>query len=85
MINAQACKGLEFDTVVLADIDQHRMMDTDRDRTRKLFYVMVSRARHRVAMFMNRNGNPAIEAILPKDPSILRCEDVTGREGQARR
>ena len=85
VINAQACKGLEFDTVVLADIDKHRIMDTDRDRTRKLFYVMVSRARHRVAMFMNRNGNPAIEAILPKDSSILRCEDVTGRKGQARR
>ncbi|MCY4398374.1 MAG: ATP-binding domain-containing protein [Gemmatimonadetes bacterium] len=79
VINAQACKGLEFDTVVLADIDQHLVAETDLDRTRKLFYVMVSRARRRVAMFMNRNGRSAIEAILPKDPRILRREDVAGR------
>ena len=78
VINAQACKGLEFDTVVLADIDQHQITDTDLDRTRKLFYVMVSRARRRVAMFMNRNGSSAIKAILPEDQSILRREDATG-------
>lgn len=85
VINAQACKGLEFDTVLLVDIDQHRIMDTDRDRTRKLFYVMVSRARQRVVMFRNRGGSGAIEKILPKNPSILRREDLTGRDGQARR
>ena len=78
VINAQACKGLEFDTVVLADIDQHLITETDLDRTRKLFYVMVSRARRRVAMFMNRNGSSAIDAILPKDARILRRENVTG-------
>lgn len=78
VINAQACKGLEFDTVALADIDQHLITETDLDRTRKLFYVMVSRARRRVAMFMNRNGSSAIDAILPKDPRILRRENVAG-------
>ncbi|MDE2763047.1 MAG: ATP-binding domain-containing protein [Gemmatimonadota bacterium] len=83
VINAQACKGLEFDTVVLADVDQHRVADSD--RTRKLFYVMVSRARQRVVMFMNSGGSGAIERILPKDPSILRREDLTRRDGQARR
>lgn len=80
VINAQACKGLEFDTVVLADIDQHLVDKTDLDRTRKLFYVMVSRARRRVVMLMNRTnrrGNANIEAILPSDESILRREDVT--------
>ena len=85
VINAQACKGLEFDTVLLADIDQHRFSDPDRDRTRKLFYVMVSRARQRVAMFMNKGDNEAIEEILPKDPRILQREDLTGRDGQATR
>ena len=85
VINAQACKGLEFDTVLLADIDQHRVADPDRDRTRKLFYVMVSRARQRVSMFMNKGDSEAVEEILPKDSSILRREDVTGRDGRARR
>ena len=77
VINAQACKGLEFDTVVLADIDQHPITDTDLDRTRKLFYVMVSRARRRVVMFMSKSSR-AIETILPEDQSILRREDATG-------
>ena len=84
VINAQACKGLEFDTVVLADIDQHLITETDLDRTRKLFYVMVSRARRRVVMFMNRSDSRAIETILPEDQSILRrrgCE----RQGRSRR
>ena len=77
VINAQACKGLEFDTVVLADIDQHPITDTDLDRTRKLFYVMVSRARRQVVMFMNKSSR-AIETILPEDQSILRREEATG-------
>ena len=29
VINAQACKGLEFDTVVLADIDEHYLRRND--------------------------------------------------------
>ena len=77
VINAQACKGLEFDSVVLADIDQHRVADPD--QTRKLFYVMVSRARRQVVMFMNKSSR-AIETILPEDQSILRRENVTGRD-----
>ena len=88
IINAQACKGLEFDTVVLADIDLHRVAEPELDRTKKLFYVMVSRARQRVVMFTNRSnemGSEAIEAILPKDDSVLKREDVTGRDGGARR
>ena len=31
VINAQACKGLEFDTVVLADIDEHYVRRNDPD------------------------------------------------------
>ncbi len=72
VINAQACKGLEFDTVVLADIDEHLFDAADPDRTKKLFYVMVSRARERVFLFMKRGGYGGIEGILPKDEDVLR-------------
>lgn len=78
VINAQACNGLEFDTVVLADIDQHRVANPD--QIQKLFYVMVARARRRVVMFMKASGSTAIEAILPGDPSILLREDLTDRD-----
>ena len=76
VINAQACKGLEFDTVVLADIDQHIVDAGDPDRTRKLFYVMVSRARRRVVMFMRPGAKPQLEKILPTDDAVLRWQDL---------
>ena len=76
VINAQACKGLEFDTAVLADIDEHRLDAVDPDRAKKLFYVMVSRARERVVLFMKRSGDGRIETILPQDETVLRRRDL---------
>ena len=76
VINAQACKGLEFDTVVLADIDEHFYRRDDPDVTKRLFYVMVARARERVFMFIKRGRGRHIESILPQDPDILRRKEV---------
>ena len=76
VINAQACKGLEFDTVVLADIDEHYVRRGDHDVAKRLFYVMVARARERVFMFMKRNGRNDIEAILPSDRNVLRRKEL---------
>ncbi|MDE2977721.1 MAG: ATP-binding domain-containing protein [Acidobacteriota bacterium] len=80
VINAQACKGLEFDTVVLADIDQHFVDAADLDRKRKLFYVMVSRARQRVVMFMKKGGRQEIDEFLPADENVLCRKDLTREE-----
>ena len=76
IINAQACKGLEFDTVVLADIDEHFFRRGDPDVAKRFFYVMISRARDRVFMFMKRNSSKDIETILPRDPSVLRRKEL---------
>ena len=76
VINAQACKGLEFDTVVLADIDEHYVRRSDPDVAKRLFYVMVARARERVFMFMKRGKGGEIENILPKDRDVLRHEEL---------
>lgn len=75
VINAQACKGLEFDTVILADIDEHYHRRDDPDVAKRLFYVMVARARERVFMFQKKNGNNRIDEILPSDATVLRRED----------
>ena len=77
VINAKACKGMEFDTVVLADIDEHRLHSTDdgNDLARKLFYVMVSRAKSRVVLFAQPN-NDAIERLLPQDENVLRRRNL---------
>ena len=76
VINAQACKGLEFDTVVLADIEEHFVRRSDPDVARRLFYVMVARARERVFMFMKRGGRSDIECILPRDSDVLRRKEL---------
>ncbi len=76
VINAQTCKGLEFDTVILADIDEHYHRPNDPDLAKRRFYVMVARARERVFMFKKRDGDQRIEAILPTDSALLRREKL---------
>lgn len=77
VINAQACKGLEFDTVMLADIDEHWFNPQDPDAARRLFYVMVARAIERVFLFM-KQGERSIEKLLPTDRGILQRGVVDG-------
>jgi superfamily I DNA and RNA helicase len=74
VINAQSAKGLEFDTVVLADIDRYHCHHEDPgqlDDIKRRFYVMVSRARERVVL-LRQAGQPCpVEKILPTDKDIL--------------
>ena len=76
VINAQACKGLEFDVAVLADIDRHHVSPTDLDAVKKRFYVMVARARERVILLRQRGVNSRIEEILPDKPAVLQRKDL---------
>ena len=75
VINAQSCKGLEFDTAILADVDAHYYSASDPDATKRLFYVMVSRAIDRVFLF-KKHGRNHIDNILPNDLNILRSEEI---------
>jgi hypothetical protein len=75
VINAKSSKGLEFDTVFLADIHEYPCHLEDSvwmDEKRRLFYVMVSRAREQAILLRQGERDCPIEAILPKDESILR-------------
>lgn len=71
VINAQSCKGLEFDTVFLADINQHYFDAQNPDQTKRLFYVMVARAKEKVIMLKEAGMHCPVEAILPQDTEIL--------------
>jgi DNA helicase II / ATP-dependent DNA helicase PcrA len=71
VINAQSCKGLEFDTVYLADIHEYWCNPSNRDVIKKLFYVMVARARERVILFKEAGKYCPVETILPTDENIL--------------
>ena len=71
VINAQSCKGLEFDTVFLADINQHFCNTKNQDQTKRLFYVMVARAKERVIMLKEAGKHCPVDAILPQGTDIL--------------
>jgi len=70
IINAQSCKGLEFDTVILADIDQHQPK-RDPYTLKARFYVMVARSREQVMLLRTGNICPVVDGLLPTDPTIL--------------
>lgn len=71
VINAQACKGLEFDTVILADIDEHYCNENIMAQKKRLFYVMVARAIDRIILLKRAGRYCPVSEILPADPSIL--------------
>ena len=74
VINAQSAKGLEFDSVILADIHHYRFNPENKDHMddmKRRLYVLVSRARERIVL-LREIGRPCpVEAILPADPEIL--------------
>ena len=74
IINAQSCKGLEFDIAILADIDQHQPK-FDIYSMKSRFYVMVARGREQVIMLRTGNACPVVESILPTDSTILARKD----------
>lgn len=71
VINAKACKGLEFDTVFLADINQYKINPTTQDHIKRLFYVMVARAKDHIILLKEAGQPCPVETILPQDPDIL--------------
>lgn len=70
IINAQSCKGLEFDIVILADIDQHKPKQNIY-ALKSRFYVMVARGREQVILLRTGNTCPVVETLLPIDSTIL--------------
>ena len=71
LINAQSCKGLEFDIVFLADIDQHYCTPKIQDEKKRLFYVMVARARENVIMLKNAGNHCPVDTFIPNNPDVL--------------
>lgn len=71
VINMQSCKGLEFDTVFIADINRFHCDKADPDPAKRRFYVMTARAREHVILLRQAGVDCPVDAILPDDPNIL--------------
>ena len=72
VINAQSCKGLEFDEVFIVNLEDFHIANDDTDVIRKLFYVMISRAREKLFMLRHRKEPCPVLSLMPDDPEILR-------------
>lgn len=75
VLNAQASKGLEFDIVFLADIDEYPCPPGNPewvDDLKRRFYVMVSRAKEQVILLRQSCRPCPVETILPQDQDVLR-------------
>lgn len=71
VINAQACKGLEFDIVFIAGLHDFRLKHHFKEQVQRLFYVMVARAVDTVIMLKEKGRHCPAESILPPDVNIL--------------
>lgn len=71
VINAQNCKGLEFDIVICVDLERTYIRREDLDATKKLFYVMAARARERLILLRQKGTPSHLELILPQDEAVL--------------
>ena len=69
VINCQACKGLEFDTVFIIGLNEFFIVDDD--SIKKRFYVMIARAIDTVIMLQKQGASCPVETILPQDPQVL--------------
>lgn len=72
VINAQSCKGLEFDVVFIADIHDFYCHPAIVDEKKRLFYVMVARAIEQVFLLKAAGTTCPVDTILPKDPTVLK-------------
>lgn len=72
VLNLQSVKGLEFDIVFVADIDEFYIYNNDLDSVKKKFYVMVSRAIKQIVLLKKAGRKCPVEQILPEDDKILK-------------
>jgi len=68
VINIQETKGLEFDEVFFADINELYHKSNEPDQTRKMLYVVSTRPKERLFILYNMsNPNNNILNLFPKD------------------
>lgn len=57
-------KGMEFDSVILLDVDKEQYLDDDLHA--KLLYVGCTRALHQLTLAYDKSLSPLVERVLPK-------------------
>ncbi len=75
VINANSAKGLEFEEVFIADLQDYNLREPGDEILKKLMYVLLSRAKERLFLLIDKNAPSYKRKILnefPDDSAILR-------------
>jgi DNA helicase IV len=75
ILNSPNIKGLEFDTVFIADLHKFPVY-TESQKHKMLMYVMTTRAKDDLFILTNRHQPCPMLDLLPDDPEILRRKGI---------
>ena len=76
ILNRASCKGLEFDAIFLPELSRMNIDDADLDSFKMSMYVMCSRARTHLTMFVEDENSPVLNHLPGKQLNILEYKHV---------
>ena len=76
ILNRASCKGLEFDAVFIPELSSMRIDDSDLDKFKMNMYVMCSRARTHLTIFVEDQNSSVLKHLPSKQDNILEYKDV---------
>ena len=76
VLNRASCKGLEFDAVFIPELSSMRIDDSDLDKFKMSMYVMCSRARAHLSIFVEDENSAVLNHLPAKQFNVLEYKDV---------
>ena len=76
VLNRASCKGLEFDAVFIPELSSMNIDDSDLDKFKMNMYVMCSRARTHLTIFVEDQNSSVLNHLPGKQNNILEYKDV---------
>lgn len=76
ILNRASCKGLEFDAVFLPELSRMRIDDANLDTFKMNMYVMCSRARTHLTLFVDDTNSPVLNHLPSSNLNILEYKYV---------
>ena len=76
ILNRASCKGLEFDAVFIPELSSMKIDDSDLDKFKMNMYVMCSRARTHLSIFVEDEYSPVLRHLPDEKLNILEYKNV---------
>jgi len=76
ILNRASCKGLEFDAVFIPELSSMPIDNADLDKFKMSMYVMCSRARTHLTIFVEDENSLVLRHLPGKGDNILEYKDV---------